>query len=73
MFIFDFGTLLIYDRIPQDPEVRSLVIGVTIAGYYAISAWSQVLVWPAVQAPYCSSRLLIIFPHPATVVFQDSR
>lgn len=38
--------------LPQDPESRSLIVGVTIAGYYAISAWSQVLIWPAVQAPY---------------------
>ncbi|KAJ5674477.1 uncharacterized protein N7477_004411 [Penicillium maclennaniae] len=40
------------DLIPQDPEARSLVVGVSVAGYYAISAWSQVLVWPATQAPY---------------------
>ncbi|RMY10578.1 hypothetical protein D0867_08349 [Hortaea werneckii] len=40
------------DLIPQDPEVRSLVVGIAVAGYYAISAWSQVLVWPASQAPY---------------------
>jgi hypothetical protein len=38
--------------IPQDPEARSLIVGVSVAGYYAISAWSQVLVWPASQAPY---------------------
>lgn len=49
------GTKLTFHSIPQDPEARSLIIGVTIAGYYAISAWSQVLVWPAVQAPYCTS------------------
>ncbi|KAJ5102257.1 hypothetical protein NUU61_004479 [Penicillium alfredii] len=40
------------DLIPQDPEVRTLIVGVAVAGYYAISAWSQVLVWPASQAPY---------------------
>ncbi|KAJ5873859.1 Major facilitator superfamily domain general substrate transporter [Penicillium soppii] len=40
------------DLIPQDPEARSLAVGVAVAGYYAISAWSQVLVWPASQAPY---------------------
>ncbi|TVY84691.1 putative transporter SEO1 [Lachnellula suecica] len=40
------------DLIPQDPEARSLIVGVAVAGYYAVSAWSQVLVWPAVQAPY---------------------
>jgi len=39
------------DLIPQDPEARSLIVGVAVAGYYAISAWSQVLVWPASQAP----------------------
>ncbi|TDZ18506.1 putative transporter SEO1 [Colletotrichum orbiculare MAFF 240422] len=40
------------DLLPQDPEARTLIVGVSIAGYYAISAWSQVLVWPASQAPY---------------------
>ncbi|KAL3301351.1 major facilitator superfamily transporter [Colletotrichum asianum] len=40
------------DLLPQDPEARTLIVGVSIAGYYAISAWSQVLVWPATQAPY---------------------
>lgn len=40
------------DIIPQDSEARSLVIGVAIAGYYAIAAWSQVLTWPATEAPY---------------------
>jgi hypothetical protein len=43
--------------IPQDPEARSLIVGVAVAGYYAISSWSQVLVWPATQAPYCKSLL----------------
>lgn len=41
------------DILPHDPEARTLIVGVAIAGYYAISAWSQVLVWPATQAPYC--------------------
>lgn len=40
------------DLLPQDPEARTLIVGIAVAGYYAISAWSQVLVWPAVQAPY---------------------
>lgn len=40
------------DLIPQDPEQRTLVVGVAVAVYYAISAWSQVLVWPASQAPH---------------------
>lgn len=42
------------DLIPQDPEQRALVVGVSIAIYYAISAWSQVLIWPASQAPHYS-------------------
>ncbi|KAI1371362.1 putative allantoate permease [Hypoxylon crocopeplum] len=40
------------DLLPQDPEARTLIVGVAIATYYAISAWSQVLIWPAIQAPY---------------------
>ncbi|KAI0126847.1 major facilitator superfamily transporter [Xylariales sp. AK1849] len=40
------------DLLPQDPEARTLIVGVAIATYYGVSAWSQVLVWPAVQAPY---------------------
>lgn len=40
------------DLIPQDPEARALTVGVAVASYYAISSWSQVLTWPASQAPY---------------------
>lgn len=40
------------DLIPQDPEARTLIVGYAIAGVYAIIAWSQVLVWPASEAPY---------------------
>ncbi|KAI1337605.1 major facilitator superfamily transporter [Xylariaceae sp. FL0016] len=40
------------DLLPQDPEARTLIVGVAIAAYYAVSAWSQVLVWPASEAPY---------------------
>lgn len=43
------------DIIPQDPEARTLVVGVAVAGYYAIAAWSQVLAWPTVEAPYYRS------------------
>lgn len=54
------------NSLPQDPEARTLIVGVTIAGYYAIAAWSQVLVWPAVQAPFCKlSRTL--FPSPTKI------
>lgn len=42
------------DLLPQDPEARSLIVGITIAGYYSVAAWSQVLVWPAREAPYYS-------------------
>ncbi|KAI9842551.1 MAG: hypothetical protein M1837_007064 [Sclerophora amabilis] len=42
------------DILPQDPEARSLIVGVAVAGFYAVSAWSQVLVWPASEAPYYS-------------------
>ncbi|KIX09404.1 uncharacterized protein Z518_00484 [Rhinocladiella mackenziei CBS 650.93] len=38
--------------IPQDPEARSLIVGVAITGDYAIAAWSNFLMWPAKQAPY---------------------
>lgn len=40
------------DLLPQDPEARTMILGYSIAGYYAVAAWSQVLVWPASQAPY---------------------
>ncbi|KAI0003562.1 major facilitator superfamily transporter [Xylariaceae sp. FL0662B] len=40
------------DLLPQDPEVRTLVVGISVSGYYAVSAWSQVLIWPTVEAPY---------------------
>ncbi|PVH89835.1 allantoate permease [Cadophora sp. DSE1049] len=40
------------DILAKDPEARSLIIGVSISLYYGISSWSQVLVWPAVQAPF---------------------
>lgn len=41
------------DLLPQDPEARTLILGYAIAGVYAIIAWSQVLVWPASEAPHC--------------------
>ncbi|EJP69673.1 allantoate permease [Beauveria bassiana ARSEF 2860] len=41
-----------FRRSPTDPEGRTLIVGASIAGYYSISAWSQVLLWPASQAPY---------------------
>ncbi|KAG9659507.1 MFS general substrate transporter, partial [Aureobasidium melanogenum] len=40
------------ELIPQDPEARSLIIGASVAGYYAVSAWSGILIWPAKEAPY---------------------
>ncbi|KAH8898921.1 major facilitator superfamily transporter [Thozetella sp. PMI_491] len=57
------------DMVPHDSEARTLIVGYTIAGVYSITAWSQVLVWPASQAPYYKSAwqlsiglwLLVIF------------
>ncbi|KAI0602370.1 major facilitator superfamily transporter [Biscogniauxia sp. FL1348] len=40
------------DMLPQDPDSRTLTVGAAVAGYYAVSAWSQVLIWPASEAPY---------------------
>ncbi|KAJ2975006.1 hypothetical protein NQ176_g5759 [Zarea fungicola] len=40
------------DLSPTDPEGRTLIVGASIAVYYSISAWSQVLLWPASQAPH---------------------
>ncbi|KAK3381093.1 major facilitator superfamily domain-containing protein [Podospora didyma] len=40
------------DILPQDPEARTLIVGYSIAGVYAVLSWSQVLIWPASQAPY---------------------
>ncbi|KAK4183189.1 putative transporter [Podospora australis] len=40
------------DLLPQDSEARTLIVGYSIAGVYAVLSWSQVLIWPASQAPY---------------------
>jgi hypothetical protein len=40
------------ELIPQDPEARSLIVGTSVAGYYAVSAWSGILIWPAKEAPF---------------------
>ncbi|KAK3492769.1 MFS general substrate transporter [Neurospora hispaniola] len=40
------------DILPQDSEARTLIVGYSIAGVYAVLTWSQVLIWPASQAPY---------------------
>ncbi|KAJ1325889.1 MFS transporter ACS family pantothenate transporter [Microdochium nivale] len=39
------------DILPKDPEARSLITGFAVALYYGVSSWSQILVWPAVEAP----------------------
>lgn len=44
------------DILPQDPEARTLILGGAISGTYAVIAWSQVLVWPSSEAPYCKSK-----------------
>lgn len=43
------------NRLPKDPEARSLITGFAVALYYGVSSWSQILVWPAVEAPLCKS------------------
>lgn len=40
------------DLVPQDAEARTLIVGYAIALVYAFLAWSQVLIWPASEAPY---------------------
>lgn len=47
------------DLLPQDPEARTLVVGYAIAVLYSIIAWSQVLVWPASEAPHCKSIFFV--------------
>lgn len=68
------------DLIPQDPDARSLIVGVAVAGYYAVSAWSQVLVWPASQAPYykygwqsCIALWILIIVMTCALRFIDVR
>lgn len=39
------------DQLPRDSEARTLIVGYSIAGVYATLSWSQVLIWPASQAP----------------------
>jgi len=40
------------DLSPHDSEMRAFILGFSIAFYYAVGAWSNVLIWPAVQAPH---------------------
>ncbi|KAK7419051.1 hypothetical protein QQX98_003553 [Neonectria punicea] len=40
------------DMYPQDPEVRSLVVGISVVAIYAVDAGSNVHVWPTTHAPY---------------------
>lgn len=42
------------DLSPHDAEQRAFILGFTIAFYYAVSAWSNVLIWPAGEAPHYS-------------------
>ena len=46
--------------IPQDPEARALTVGVAVAADYAIAAWSNFLMWPAKEAPYCTRSAALI-------------
>ncbi|GFZ51574.1 hypothetical protein JCM24511_09341 [Saitozyma sp. JCM 24511] len=40
------------DMLPRDAEQRAFIIAVCISLYYAINAWSNVLIFPTVQAPH---------------------
>ncbi|WRT70479.1 uncharacterized protein IL334_007477 [Kwoniella shivajii] len=40
------------DMLPRDAEQRALIIGICISMYYAVNAWSNVLIWPTKQAPH---------------------
>lgn len=40
------------DMLPSDAEQRALVLGVCITAFYAINAWSNILIFPASQAPH---------------------
>ncbi|KAK4442376.1 major facilitator superfamily domain-containing protein [Podospora aff. communis PSN243] len=48
------------DLLPKDSEARTLIVGYSIAGVYAVLSWSQVLIWPASQAPLCFWVLVIV-------------
>ncbi|KAH6972066.1 major facilitator superfamily domain-containing protein [Ilyonectria sp. MPI-CAGE-AT-0026] len=40
------------DLLPQDPEARTLIVGISVTAIYAISSGIQILMWPASKAPY---------------------
>lgn len=40
------------DLSPHDAEQRAFILGWSIAFYYAVGAWSNVLIWPADEAPH---------------------
>lgn len=63
------------DMCPTDAEQRALTLGVCISAYYAINAWSNILIFPTKQAPhykygwpvclalYITSALVIVALH----------
>ncbi|ORX34841.1 major facilitator superfamily domain-containing protein [Kockovaella imperatae] len=40
------------DLSPHDSEQRAFILGLSIAMYYAVGAWSNILIWPTVEAPH---------------------
>ncbi|ORY29825.1 major facilitator superfamily domain-containing protein [Naematelia encephala] len=40
------------DLTPHIPEVRTLIVGMCIAGFYSQNSWANVLIWPASKAPH---------------------
>jgi hypothetical protein len=40
------------DLCPYDAEQRAFIVGAAITMYYAVGAWSNVLIWPASEVPH---------------------
>ena len=37
---------------PHDAEQRAFILGFSIAFYYAVGAWSNILIWPTTEVPH---------------------
>ncbi|KAF7557695.1 hypothetical protein G7Z17_g397 [Cylindrodendrum hubeiense] len=48
------------DMYPQEPELRSLVVGLAVVAIYAVDAGSSVSVWPALDAPYYKTGWVVV-------------
>ena len=68
------------DLVPRDPEARTLIVGVSVASYYAISAWAEYLIWPTAEFPFCKNGwdaslalMLLVIVIAAALRFIDVR